>query len=239
MLEQTQSEAFFNFCAQYPEVKISQHKSEQLKSYFVKAARERDRRSCLYRKHEEARLVFNECFKFRKNLLEEVVNADNPPLLMSLSKAVEMTLCPKPEGSEFHKFGCINRTCDNCGTHLFRLLPEESSGSELVKWKCYDYVATGKLTSSGYQQKKIALVQQETAPKELFQYFIKLLEAYPLHQFIAVWQKKQLDDLLQNLPLGHVVCIHDYSESYSCRGQKEIQSQYFDVNKASLHITVM
>lgn len=239
MLEQTQSEAFFNFCAQYPEVKISQHKSEQLKSYFVKAARERDRRSCLYRKHEEARLVFNECFKFRKNLLEEAVNADNPPLLMSLSKAVEMTLCPKPEGSEFHKFGCINRICDNCGTHLFRLLPEESSGSELVKWKCYDYVATGKLTSSGDQQKKIALVQQETAPKELFQYFIKLLEAYPLHQFIAVWQKNQLDDLLENLPLGHVVCIHDYSESYSCRGQKEIQSQYFDVNKASLHITVM
>ena len=123
--------------------------------------------------------------------------------------------------------------------HLFRLLPEERSGSELVKWKCYDYVATGKLTSSGDQQKNITLVQQETAPKELFQYFIKLLEAYPLHQFIAVWQKNQLDDLLENLPLGHVVCIHDYSESYSCRGQKEMQSQYFDVNKTSLHITVM
>ena len=57
-------------------------------------------------------------FKFRKNLLEEAVNADNPPLPMSLSKAVEMTLCPKPEGSEFHKFGCVNRTCDNCGTPL-------------------------------------------------------------------------------------------------------------------------
>ena len=56
---------------------------------------------------------------------------------------------------------------------------------------------------------------------------------------MALWQRKQLDDLLENLPLGHVVCIHDYSESYACRGQNEIQSQYFDVNKASLHITVM
>lgn len=164
MLVQTQTEAFFNFRDQYPEVKISQRKFEELKSYFVKAARERDRRSCLCRKHEEATLVFNKCIKFRKNLLKEAVNADNPPLPMSLSKAVEMTLCPKPEGSEFHKFGCINRTCDTCGTHLFRLLPEESSGSELVEWKCYDYMATGKLTSSGDQQKKIALVQQETAP---------------------------------------------------------------------------
>ena len=56
---------------------------------------------------------------------------------------------------------------------------------------------------------------------------------------MAIWQKKQLDDLLENLPTEHVVCIHNYSESYACRGQNEIQSQYFDVNKASLHITVM
>lgn len=56
---------------------------------------------------------------------------------------------------------------------------------------------------------------------------------------MAIWQRKQLDELLENLPLGHIVSIHDYSESYSCRGQNEIQSQYFDVNKASLHITVL
>lgn len=100
-------------------------------------------------------------------------------------------------------------------------------------------MASGKVTSSGEQQKKIALVQKETSPKELFLYFIELLDTYPHHQFMAIWQRKQLDDLLENLPLGHVVCVHDYSESYACRGQNEIQSQYFDVNKASLHITVM
>ena len=94
------------------------------------------------------------------------------------------------------------------------------------------------MTASGEQQKKIALVQKETSPKELFHFFIKLLEDYPYHQFMAIWQRKQLD-LLENLPLGHAVCIHDYSESYSCRGQNEIQSQYFDVNKASLHISAL
>ena len=31
-------------------------------------------------------------------------------------------------------------------------------------------------------------------------------------------------DLLENLPVGHVVCIHDYSESYASRGQNERQS---------------
>ena len=62
-------------------VKSPEEEKEHLKPYFVKAARERDRRSCSCRKHEEVRLVLNECVKVRKNLLKEVVNADNPPLL--------------------------------------------------------------------------------------------------------------------------------------------------------------
>ena len=44
---------------------------------------------------------------------------------------------------------------------------------------------------------------------------------------------------LENLPLDEAVCIHDYSEGYACRFQDEIQSQYFDVNKVSLHVTVL
>ena len=80
VLEQTQSQAYFSFCAQHPGVVISQPKFEQLKPYFVKGARERGRRSCLCRKHEEARLVFNECVKFRKNMLKEAAHADTPPV---------------------------------------------------------------------------------------------------------------------------------------------------------------
>ena len=204
----------------------------------MKGATERDRRSFLYRKHEEAKLVFSECIKFRKNVLKEVAHADNPPVPLSVKEAVELTLCPKPEGNEFHKFSCINRERVNCGTRLFRLLLEESSERGMVKWRRFDYVETRKLTSSGEKQKKIALVQKDTPPKGLFQYF-KLLDAYPHQQFMAVWHKKQLDDLLENLPTGNVVCNHDYSESCACRGQNEVQSQYLDVNKASLHITVM
>ena len=95
VLEQTQSEAYFNFRAQHPEVVISQCKFEQLKPYFVKGARERDRRSCLCRKHEEARLVFNECVKFRNNVLKEAAHAETPPVPSSLTEAVELTLCPQ------------------------------------------------------------------------------------------------------------------------------------------------
>jgi len=36
---------------------------------------------------------------------------------------------------------------------------------------------------------------------------------------MARWQREQLDNLL-----GHVVCVHDYSEEYACRQQDEIQA---------------
>lgn len=150
-----------------------------------------------------------------------------------------MTLCPKPEGSDFHKLSCIDRKCSDCGTKLLDLLPEEIAEEGTVKWKRYDYAFTGKQTAAGEPQKKLALVQKETCPKELFEYLLKLLQEFPYHQFMAIWQRKQLDKLLEHLPVGHVVCIHDYSESYSCRGQNETPTEFFDVNKATLHITVM
>ena len=56
---------------------------------------------------------------------------------------------------------------------------------------------------------------------------------------MARWQKEQLDSLLENLPHGHLVCIHDYSEGCTCKKQDKIQSEYFDVAKVSLHITIL
>lgn len=44
VLEQTQSEAYFNFHAANPDVQILQRKFEGLKPYFVKGAKEWDRR---------------------------------------------------------------------------------------------------------------------------------------------------------------------------------------------------
>ena len=44
---------------------------------------------------------------------------------------------------------------------------------------------------------------------------------------------------MANLPLNHVICVHDCSENYTCRSQDEIQSQYFDPNKVSFHVTIL
>ena len=48
-----------------------------------------------------------------------------------------------------------------------------------------------------------------------------------------------MDNLIEHLPLNEVVCVHDFSEDYSCRQQDELHSEYFHVVKVSLHITIL
>ena len=107
-------------------------------------------------------------------------------------------------------------------------------------WKRYDYVATGKLTADGKEIRKITLVDKCIKPwKELYEYFIQLLTHFRYYSFLAKWQWEQLDSLLEDLPLDHAVCLQDYSEGYAYRFQDEIQSEYFDINKVSLPVTIL
>ena len=238
VLEKTQTEAFLEFQQLYPNVKVKQRKFESLKPFFVKQAKERDRRSCLCRKHVETKIVFNPCMKFRQGIAKEADNNEYA-VLKNVTEAAEKTLCPKQEDKLFHNIKCLERQCDLCGVNALPLLPEEMATEGSVRWSRYEYVPTGKFLSNGQEKKKIALVQKETPPSELFKYFKELLATYPVHSFMARWQRDQLDNLLENLPFGHVVCVHDYSEGFACRQQDEIQSEYFDVAKVSLHVIIL
>ncbi len=51
----------------------------------------------------------------------------------------------------------------------------------------------------------------------MFQYFAKLLESYTAHVFRAKWQSTQFNWLKQHLPPGQVICLHDFSENYTCK----------------------
>ena len=200
VLEKTQTEAYVEFTAMHPDIKISQRKFENLKPFFVKGARERDRQTCMCRQHVELQIVFKDCMKFRKKVInskEEGTNEAALEVYASVGNIIEQTLCPKPEGQKYHKLPCLKRECKDCGVDKLVLLPEEreSVSNHEVKWKRYDYVPTGKLTSDGKEMKKISLVEKSTGPKEMFNYFLQLLGRFPYHSFLAKWQREQLDSL--------------------------------------------
>ena len=238
VLELTQTEAFQKFQTEHPEVKLKQRKFESLKPFFVKGAKERDRQSCMCRQHVEAQMVFKDCMKVRSQLSEQ--EGVDATVYTSLSEVISLTLCPLEGENRYHNITCLKRECNDCGVNKFDLLPQESSNEgNIVKWKRYDYLPTGKLGADGKEIKKISLVSKETPPKELFDYFYKLLESFPYHSFLAKWEREQCDQLIAHLPLDQALCIHDYSESYACRYQDEIQSQYFSMDKVSIHVTVL
>ena len=237
VLEVTQTEAFQKFQTEHPDVKIKQRKFESLKPFFVKGAKERDRQTCMCRHHVEIQMVFKDCMKFRSQMSEK--EGADATIYSSLAEVISQTLCPVEGDNKFHNITCLKRECSECGVEKFPLLPQETASERNVKWKRYDYLPTGKLGADGNEIKKISLVSKETTPKELFDYFYKLLGPFPYHSFLAKWEREQCDRLITHLPLGHALCIHDYSESYACRYQDEIQSQYFNMDKVSIHVTVL
>lgn len=106
VLQKTQTDAFREFLELHSEVKIRQRKFESLKPFFVKQAKERDRRSCLYRKHVEMQIVFQSCMKYRNELVKKSANIDESFVIKSVTEAAEKTLCPKPEGINYHNIKC-------------------------------------------------------------------------------------------------------------------------------------
>lgn len=164
---------------------VKQRKFEILKPFLVKQAKERDRKSCLCRKHFEAKIVFDACVKYRKERARN--HSDDAEIWTSLTDVAERTLCPQQDGSTYHNIKCLEHKCDSCGVSKL-VLPEELSNDGRVKWSKYEYIPTGKFLSNGQEKKKIALMPQETSPCELFSYFKKLLAEYSYHSFMAKWQ---------------------------------------------------
>lgn len=234
ILEKTQSEIFEDFKRKFPEIAMKQRAFENCKPFFVVPARPQDRNSCCCRQHVEIRMLFRSCMDYRRNIISKDEERSREfKVYDSLNELVDETLCEN-QGNEFQS-ECLQRSCRHCGTKKFQLLPEESTRSDssgTVKWQKFLYVEVG-------EKRKLQLVEMQTSPGEMFLYFIELLERFPAHRFRAKWQHEQLQNLLDNLPFGHVCCIHDYSENYTCQQQDQIQSCYYGQTQASLHVTVL
>lgn len=236
ILEKTQTEAYLEFQEKYPDIKMGQRSFERCKPFFVIAPIPQDRNSCCCRIHVEIRMLFQVCMSYRKTLLEKDPTQESTyPLYSHLNDLVNETLCAKEEGERFHRLSCLNRECDNCGVNRLRLMEEEQEVSETsvkIKWQAYEYVPMG-----GNGERMIQLVQEVTSPGEAFSKLKILLKSFTSHQFRAAWQHDQMKNLSENVPLGHVCAVHDYSENYSCRYQDQIQPMHFSQTQASYSVT--
>jgi len=163
--------------------------------------------------------------KFCQGITKEADNNNGYPVLKTVTKAAEKTLCPKQEDQLFHNIKCLERQCDLCRVDALPLLPEETAIEGSVCWSCYEYVPTGKFLSNDQEKKTIPLVKKETPPSELFKYFQELLAAYPSHSFMARLKRDQLHNLLQNFLLGMwCVCMTTLRDMHAVSEMRSNQS---------------
>ncbi|XP_071153191.1 uncharacterized protein [Mytilus edulis] len=236
VLEKTQTEVYISFKEKYPDLKISQRLFERLKPYFVVPVRPCDRETCCCRYHVEARYLFKSCMDFRKKITPF---SEHFPIFTHLTDLTNHALCPKTDGQEYHQLKCVERRCDDCGVNKLHLLEDELSlttESPNVEWMRYEYVFVP--TKSG-EKKKLCLVKVNTKPGEMFKYFLELISKFSAHVFRAKWQTEQLKSIKSNLKKNEAICIHDFSENYSCKDKIEIQACYFQKTEVSIHVSVI
>jgi hypothetical protein len=171
--------------------------------------------------------------EFRKNKLKSIDGSvrltGNYKVYEHLNDAVLDSLCPKVSGDIFHKAECLNRNCSECGVEKLDFLFEEldtSDNCDDVTWGKYEYVT---IMMKGGKSKKKNTVGKESYKARVY-VLVFQLHTCPTLPFRATWQNNQLKDLVDNLPIDHVVCIHDFSENYRSSDRTEIQSCYFQKN---------
>ena len=238
MLEKTQTEVYEEFKAKFPEVRMGQRAFEKCKPFYVIETRPQDRQSCCCRAHVEIRMLFKACMAFRRNLLKEEDETERYPVYEYLSDLINETLCNKGDAS-YHRLACTNHQCESCGVKKVKLMPQEEDTSQFaldVKWERFEYVS---IATDGDEKRGLKIVTKISKAGEMFAYFKTLLDSFPAHQFRANWQQEQMKRTINNLPPGHICCVHDYSENYSCRYQDQIQTLYFAQSQASIHVTIL
>jgi len=238
ILEKTQSEIYLEFREKYPDLKVSQSVFERCKPYFVRAASQKDRMTCCCRYHLEFKYVFKSVMNYRKTVNKDLRTEDRLPIYDTANDICNETLCA-PDENGLHEKNCLDRSCSKCGVKLLNFADNElqtEGDIENVQWECFEY---RDIKSKNGLRKKLLLVKKNTKPGEMTAYFKKLLETFPFHNFRAKWQNQQLKRLVTNLPLNHVITVHDYSENYRCKDKTELQSSYFQKNEASLHVTLL
>ena len=147
--------------------------------------------------------------------------------------AVDLSLCVKGS-SEFHKRECIERHCEDCGIKKLQafLAPRGAMDSDdIYTWKRWQ-LGMVKITC-GKETKRQILVEHTGTLTVLIDEFVSAIDFLVNHLFVARWQYKQFNELTKFVSENIVVTVADFSESYRCVLQDEIQSTYYNYSQAT------
>ena len=223
IMEMTQNEAYEKFKAKNPGVKIGQRKFDSLRPQQVRKSKLANRIVCCCTYCENVRLKLQTLNKIIK---------DQPSV--STTNIVDSTLCDKVGLHHPHK--CIQRQCDNCGTNQLRekyvdILQTE--GNREVTWK-EGQKKKVPLDADRFVS-RVVLISNVGTFNEFFNKLESALAPHAEHLFRASWQYEQFRENVSTIKEGELVMAMDFSENYTCRYGREIQSFHWNQKQITIH----
>jgi len=181
-----------------------------------------DRDTCLCVKHENIHLVYAELKKLK------VVDGD-------LDSGIEKFMCCSPATTK-----CYVRECDACFENLFLL----NTHDHIPDTRILSYFSWHPIQETGRQGmvfRRIMKKRIECSIVDLMNTFFSLLPQYVSHIGRQRHQYKVMLSLKENLTSNEALMHVDFSENFSCKYHKEIQSTHFGANRqqVTLHTGVL
>lgn len=208
----------FNQCHTY---QIPYSSFCSLRPFWVQRPNIRHRDTCLCRKHENFRLMFEQLKRLN------VIDCLNPHELVN-------ALCCDKKGED-----CLERNCTNCMNKVPSA--KEFQDKEIIfqQWSRKKESVTIKGKESVIM--KVRKENITSTLRELFNLLLKTLPQHMQHISNIEHQYKVIDNLKQNLNVNELLIHIDFSENYECKYSREIQSMHFggSHDQVTLHTGVL
>ena len=183
------------------------------KPFWVVVPNERDRETCMCKTHENFQFIANAMFKV--GLLET----------SNVEDIAASTMCDK--GSKM----CAYNECPSC----------KETACELKRQPTQDNVTFSQWCQQKTDQSFITVKQEQSMTEsDLNDHFQDRLAKFRKHVFNIQWQYRAYRNLKENLSHNECLIHVDFSENYTCKYAKEIQSMHFggSHDQATLHTGV-
>lgn len=222
---------FKHFQSIHPEVQIKKTKFTKLRPRHVKPSRYAKYRGCLCERCENIRM--------KLTVLNQRMETDGYQGLKmkDVTSLVDLTLCPKHEGTEYYQLKCIKRDCSDCGMKKFDEHFNEISENHrtsVISWREWGLITTDE----GKKRRGLKNCNENRTVNNLLTELRKEVDEQALHVFNWKWQSQQYRNIKGNLPQNWVLNVWDFAENYTCFIQDEAQSAYWTRNQATVHPVV-
>ena len=106
-----------------------------------------------------------------------------------------------------------------------------------MSWKQWKTIKLERLTKKGKNINRMSLVEFTRTFKEILVEYLKQLKDMSQHQFNKVWQMKNFNQALENMEIGQILFIHDFSQNILLYIQDEVSGAHWDHKQVTIHPT--